>query len=68
MSSKHYFRHGNLCLIVYQVDRGVDLRAWPGEEWAPLMLCMADLNNEKEVWQHSKLSVELLIRMIPLDY
>ena len=44
---------------------GVDLRVWPGEERAPLVVCMADCNSEKEMWQRSQLSVEL--GMIPLD-
>lgn len=38
----------DLCLIVYQVDSGVDLRAWPGEEWAPLMLFISDRSSERE--------------------
>ena len=37
----------NCASLLIRSTRGVDLMAWPGEEWVPLMLCMADCNNEK---------------------
>jgi len=45
--------------LLLRSTRDVDLRAWPGEERVPLMLCMVDCNNEKEMRQRSQLSVEL---------
>jgi len=58
MSSKCHFRPIRASVFIRSTG-GVDLGSEPGEERAPLMLCMADCSSEKEMRQHSQLSVEL---------